>query len=103
MFGVNAQTIRRAIKNGALAYIVVQGRYKVDFESVLHWSQRSVGVRNKVAARGIGKFVQAWRLHETVPLEQHELPTSRTIQQKQIKKRSAGRRSALSEHPTLPL
>jgi hypothetical protein len=62
LFGLNAQTIRRAIKAKELPYIVVQGRYKIDFESALTWSQTQTTTQNKLAARGIGQFVDQWRV-----------------------------------------
>ena len=62
LFGLNAQTIRRAIKAGELPYIVVQGRYKVDFESALKWSQTQTTTQNKLASRGIGQFVDQWHI-----------------------------------------
>ena len=31
LFGVSSQTIRRAIKSGEITYIVVAGRYKLNF------------------------------------------------------------------------
>ena len=39
LFGVNAQTIRRAIKNQEITYVVVAGRYKINFVSLVKWSQ----------------------------------------------------------------
>ena len=46
MFGISQRTIRRAIKNQEITYVVVQGRYKINFESVLRWSQRTTTVRD---------------------------------------------------------
>lgn len=105
LFGVNAQTVRRAIKAGALEYIIVQGRYKVDFESVLRWSQKNVAVRNKVAVRGIGKYVQAWRLHDHQAYVQPVLPVKKVFMPPppKRKKRASGRRATLAQHPTLPI
>ena len=40
LFGVDQKTIRRAIADDELEYIVVRGRYKISFESLLKWSQR---------------------------------------------------------------
>ena len=62
MFGVSARTIRRAITKGEINYIVVQGRYKISFESLLKWSQSSTTVRNKRDKAGIGQFVEKWRI-----------------------------------------
>ena len=71
LFGLNSQTIRRAIKTGELPAIVVQGRYKVDFETALKWSQIHSTTKNKLSSRGIGQFVNEWR----PTIKQAELPT----------------------------
>ena len=62
MFGVSQQTIRRSIKDQEVTYVVVQGRYKINFESLLRWSQRSTTVRNKRDENGIGQFVEQWKI-----------------------------------------
>ena len=66
MFGVSTRTIRRAIKKAEITYIVVQGRYKINFESLLKWSQSSSTVRNKRDKAGIGQFVEKWRIKNTL-------------------------------------
>jgi excisionase family DNA binding protein len=62
LFGVSTQTIRRAIAEGRLHYVVVQNRYKISFESMVKWSQSSVRVKNKSNTVGIGQFVTQWRV-----------------------------------------
>lgn len=62
LFGVSTRTIRRAIAKQEISYIVVQGRYKINFESLLKWSQSSTTVRNKRDKAGIGQFVEKWRI-----------------------------------------
>lgn len=62
LFGVNAQTIRRAIKSEDLSYVIVQGRYKISFESLLKWSQQHSTIHNKMASRGIGQYVEQWKI-----------------------------------------
>ena len=62
MFGVSQRTIRRAITNQEITYVVVQGRYKINFESVLKWSQDTTTVRNKRDQKGLGQFVVQWRI-----------------------------------------
>lgn len=62
MFGVSTRTIRRAIQKNEISYIVVQGRYKINFESLLKWSQSSSTVRNKRDKAGIGQFVERWKI-----------------------------------------
>lgn len=62
IFGVSTRTIRRAIAEEAITYVVVQGRYKINFESLLRWSQETSTVRNKRDRRGIGQFVDQWKI-----------------------------------------
>lgn len=62
LFGVNAQTIRRAISSQEITYVVVGGRYKLNFESLVKWSQRRTTIKNKLAKRGIGQFVEQWKI-----------------------------------------
>lgn len=66
LFGVNGQTIRRAIKDGEITYIVVGGRYKINFESLVKWSQAKTTVRNKSNDRGIGQYVEKWKIKNTL-------------------------------------
>ncbi len=62
LFGVSTQTIRRAVKAAELPYVVVRGRYRLNFESVLKWSQKKTTTRNKLEHAGIGKYVGQWRI-----------------------------------------
>ena len=62
LFGVSQQTIRRAIKSQEITYIVVAGRYKINFESLVRWSQQKTTVRNKSNTQGIGQFVDKWNI-----------------------------------------
>lgn len=62
LFGVNTQTIRRAIQSQEITYVVVGGRYKLNFESLVKWSQRRTTIRNKLATKGIGQFVGKWKI-----------------------------------------
>lgn len=62
LFGVNSQTIRRAIKSQEITYVVVAGRYKLNFESLVKWSQLHTTVKNKLEKRGIGQFVGKWKI-----------------------------------------
>lgn len=62
LFGVSTRTVRRAITDGAVTYIVVQGRYKITFDSLLKWSQETTTVRNKLAKTGIGQYVNQWNI-----------------------------------------
>ena len=62
MFGVSQRTVRRAVTDGHITYVVVQGRYKLNFESILKWSQDTTTVRNKRDKTGIGQFVGQWKM-----------------------------------------
>jgi len=63
LFGVNSQTIRRAIASQEITYVVVAGRYKLNFESLVKWSQLHTTVKNKLEHRGIGQYVSKWRIN----------------------------------------
>jgi excisionase family DNA binding protein len=62
LFGLSTQTIRRAIADQQLHYVVVQNRYKISFESLVKWSQATARVKNKSNTKGIGQFVTQWRV-----------------------------------------
>ncbi len=62
LFGVSQRTIRRAITAQEITYVVVQGRYKINFESLLRWSQHTTTVRNKRDKHGIGQYVDQWKV-----------------------------------------
>jgi hypothetical protein len=62
LFGVNAQTIRRAIRAQEITYVIVGGRYKLNFESLVKWSQRHTTIKNKLAKKGIGQFIDHWKI-----------------------------------------
>jgi len=62
LFGVNSQTIRRAIKDGEITYVVVAGRYKLNFESLVKWSQVRTTIKKKLMNKGIGQYVEKWKI-----------------------------------------
>lgn len=62
LFGVSTRTVRRAIADGEVTYVVVRGRYKINFESLVRWSQARPTVKNKLAREGIGQFVDQWKI-----------------------------------------
>lgn len=66
LFGVNPQTIRRAIKDQTINYVVVAGRYKINFESLIKWSQRKITIKNKSERHGIGQYVDKWKINNTL-------------------------------------
>ncbi len=62
LFGVSSKTIRQAIKSREITYIVVRGRYKLNFESLLAWSQISTRRRDQLAKQGFGQYVDKWKI-----------------------------------------
>ncbi len=66
LFGIHPRTIRRAIAAGEIRYIVVRGRYKLLFDSLVSWSQRTTTVRNKRDTQGIGQWVNQWSIKNTL-------------------------------------
>lgn len=66
LFGVDQQTIRRAIKDQQLLYVVVKGRYKINFESLLKWSQKKPIVKRKLSTSGLGQYVDKWKIKNTL-------------------------------------
>lgn len=65
LFGVDQKTIRRALKDNQLKYVVVKDRYKINFESLLEWSQGRTSASNKLAKDGIGQYVDKWKIKNT--------------------------------------
>lgn len=66
LFGVNSRTIRRAIREQKLRYVVVQNRYKILFSSLVTWSQATTAARQKRDQMGIGQWVEQWRIRNTL-------------------------------------
>jgi excisionase family DNA binding protein len=66
LFGVSTQTIRRAIKDEEVTYVVVANRYKINFESLVKWSQAKTTVKNKTDHKGIGQYVDKWKIRNTL-------------------------------------
>ena len=62
LFGVSSRTVRRAITAGEVTYVVVQGRYKISFESLVRWSQKRPKIKNKLTSQGIGQYVTHWKI-----------------------------------------
>jgi len=74
LFGIDSKTIRRSIKNQELRYVLVRGRYKLNFESLLKWSQKKPTVRNKTDKFGLGQYVDKWKINN-----KHFSPNPETI------------------------
>ena len=88
LFGVSSKTIRQTIKNEALKYIVVKGRYKISFASLVEWSQKSTRRYNQLQKQGLGQFVDQWKIRNKKYSPSPELvdtkinPTSKPTGQK---------------------
>lgn len=65
LFGVSEKTIRRALQSGELRYIIVRNRYKISFQSLVAWSQKSIQIQRKRDMRGIGQWVTHWKIKNT--------------------------------------
>ena len=85
LFGVTTKTIRRAIKEEQVKYIVVQNRYKINFESLLEWSQKRTTTKNKLSQAGIGQYVDKWRIKNKLYSPNPAL-IEKTIKNKKLQK-----------------
>ena len=63
LFGLSTKTIRQAIRKSEISYIVSRGRYKINFESLLNWSQASTRRRVRADNFGIGQYVDKWKIN----------------------------------------
>jgi len=61
LFGVEQKTIRRAIKNKEIAYLVESERYSIEMGSLILWAHNSARLKNKLDLDGVGKFVEKWK------------------------------------------
>lgn len=59
-FGLSDKSIREALKRKELKSIVIRGRYKINFESMLEWAQLNKRRQNKLKRDGLGQFVKTW-------------------------------------------
>ena len=59
-FGLSDKSIREAIKRKEIKFILIRGRYKINFESLLEWAQQNKRRQNKLKRDGIGQFVKEW-------------------------------------------
>jgi len=65
LFGISTKSIREAIKAQELRYIVVKNRYKINFESLVRWSQATGRRARKLEQEGIGQFIDQWKITAT--------------------------------------
>ena len=94
LFGVSTQTIRRAIRDDEITYIVVAGRYKLNFESLVRWSQEKTTVRNKSNEHGIGQFVHQWNISNKL-----YSPSKKSVKKKDEAADAAGSDESKKETP----
>lgn len=66
ILGVDSKTIRRAIQQQEVRYVVIRGRYKIHLGSLIRWSQKNLKLQNKVASKGIGQYVGQWKIKNTL-------------------------------------
>ena len=60
--GVQAKTIRRALKDtGLLKFRVVKERYQIELGSLIIYLHRNTKLRNKLSFYGLGQYVRDWR------------------------------------------
>lgn len=62
LFGLSLSTIRKALKDQELRYVVVRGRYKISFQSLVAWSQKTTHRQGQLTRQGIGQFVEKWKI-----------------------------------------
>jgi excisionase family DNA binding protein len=100
LFGISQKTIRRAIANQEMLYIVVRGVYKINFESLLKWSQSRATTRNKFAKEGIGQYVSQWKIKNRLYSPNPKaIPTDEEKPAKPTKKSATKRPTKSSETP----
>lgn len=59
--GVTSKTIRRAIQDKKIKYVVTKNRYKIDFLSVVTYLHTNKKLKNKFNQHGIGQYVEKWK------------------------------------------
>lgn len=62
LFGLSTKTIRLAIKNKEIPFILVKDRYRLEFSDVLSWSQKSIRKKNIFNKHGLGQFAAQWQI-----------------------------------------
>lgn len=61
LFAISERSIRRGIKSKGLPAVVHQGRYKIDFQDLLLWSEQLPNRQTKRDEFGLGQFVEKWK------------------------------------------
>ncbi len=61
LLGVDALTIRRALKKNEVRHIISQGRYKIDCADLFRWARQKNNLTKKLNNAGIGQFIEKWK------------------------------------------
>ena len=61
LVGVDALTIRRALKKNEIRHLVIAGRYKIDLADLLVWVRTKSSVVKKMTEHG-SQFVEKWKI-----------------------------------------
>ena len=93
LFGISTKTVRQALKNNELLYIISRGRYKINFESLLLWSQKSTRRSNQFNKQGIGQYAEKWHIRTKKYSPNPEL-AKRIIRQKQVKENTTNHQAS---------
>lgn len=60
--GISTNTIRKSLKSNELSYFFEKGKYSIELENFLKWifqSQRKINIIN---TKGIGKYIETWKI-----------------------------------------
>lgn len=57
LFGLSEKTIRQALRQEEIQYIIVRGRYKIAFSSLLAWSKKTPRRKTSFQKKGIGQYL----------------------------------------------
>jgi len=60
--GLSNNTIRKSLKSNELSYFFEKGKYSVDMENFLKWIFQSQRKINIIKTKGIGKYIQTWKI-----------------------------------------
>ena len=59
--GISKVSIRKAIKEKEINYLLQNGKYQISFKELLKWCYSSTRRKNVLNNSGIGKYVEEWR------------------------------------------
>jgi|GEM_PF-2451746 len=60
--GISKVSIRKAIKEKEINYILEDGKYKISFKELLKWCYSSTRRKNVFNSQGIGRYVNEWNI-----------------------------------------